>query len=172
MTTESTDDAFVSGHVTYVSPRVEGLVTEVMVEQNDRVVPGTILARLDREPFVIALEQAEASLVQARANLELSKASIKAQLASARGAFFQRKGQQEQLSRLIRSLESQVATLRASQSAQHLAELDQRRLANPRRPRLGDAIGAGPAEQHARPSQPAGQGVVDRDPGDTSRPRP
>ncbi len=124
-TTESTDDAFVSGHTTYVSPRVEGLVTEVMVEENDRVVPGTLLAQLDREPFVIALEQAEASLVQARANLDLSKASVKSQLASARGAYFQRKSQQEQLSRLIRSLESQVATLRSSQSAQHLAELDQ-----------------------------------------------
>jgi len=103
LATTSTDDAFVSGHTTYVSPRIEGLVTEVMVDQNDRVEPGTILVRIDREPFVMA---------------------------SARGAFFQRKSQQEQLSRQIRSLEAQVASLRASQSAQHLAELDQRRLNN------------------------------------------
>lgn len=126
--TTSTDDAFVAGHTTYVSPRVEGLVTEVMVERNDRVEPGTLLVRLDREPFVIALEQSEASLVQARANLDLSKAQVRAQLAAARGAFFQRRTQQEQLARQVRSLEAQVASLRARQSAQHLAELDQKRL--------------------------------------------
>jgi len=130
LATTSTDDAFVSGHTTYVSPRVEGLVTEVMVDQNDRVEPGTVLVRIDREPFVIALEQSEASLIQARANLALSKASVKSQLASARGAYFQRKSQQEQLSRQIRSLEAQVASLQASKSAQHLADLDQRRLKN------------------------------------------
>ncbi len=130
MSTVSTDDAFVSGHTTYVSPRIDGVVTEVVVEQNDRVEPGTVLARIDREPFVIALEQSEASLTQARANLDLSKASVKSQLASARGAFFQRKGQQEQLARQVRTLESQVASLRASESAKHLAELDQGRLKN------------------------------------------
>ena len=128
MITTSTDDAFVSGHTTYVSTRVDGLVTEVMVEENDRVEAGTILVRLDREPFVIALQQSEASLVQARANLDLAKAQVRAQLATARGAFFSRRTQQEQLSRQIRSLEAQVASLRSRQSSQHLAELDQRRL--------------------------------------------
>ncbi len=128
MATVSTDDAFVSGHTTYVSPRINGFVTEVMVEQNDRVEPGTILVRIDREPFVIALKQSESSLAQARANLELAKAQVKSQLASARGAFFSRRSQQQQLSQQIRSLESQVAALRASQSSQRLAELDQRRL--------------------------------------------
>ncbi len=44
MATTSTDDAFVSGHITYVSPRIEAIVTEVMVERNDRVEPGTLLA--------------------------------------------------------------------------------------------------------------------------------
>ncbi len=128
--TESTDDAFVSGHTTYVSPRVDGLLTEVMVERNDRVEPGTILARIDREPFLISLQQSEASLVQARANLDLSKAQVRAQLEGARASFFQRRNQQEQLQRQVRSLEAQVATLRASQSSQHLAELDHNRLKN------------------------------------------
>lgn len=135
----STDDAFVVGHTTYVSPRVQGLVTEVMVEKNDRVEPGAILARIDREPFVIALEQMEASLNQARANLELSKAGVRSQLAQARGAFFQRRSSQEQLQRQVRSLEAQVATLRSQQSSQHLAELNQRR--------LKDLVGRGSATQ-------------------------
>ncbi len=130
LTTASTDDAFVSGHTTNVSPRVEGLVTEVMVERNDRVEPGTILARLDRQPFEIALAQAEAALVEARANLDLARAQVKAQLGMARAAFFRRRNQQEQLRRQIKSLEAQVATLRANQSSQKLAALDQKRIEN------------------------------------------
>src|SRR3954452_5339976 len=37
MGTVSTDDAFVSGHVTFVAPRVSGQVTRVLVEDNNRV---------------------------------------------------------------------------------------------------------------------------------------
>ena len=130
MSTTSTDDAFVSGHTTYVSPRVAGLLTEMLVESNDRVEPGDVLARLDRQPFVIALQQSKSSLTQAEANLALSKAQVKSQLEGARASFFQRKNQQEQLERQVRSLEAQVAALRSSQSSQHLAELDQTRLKN------------------------------------------
>jgi membrane fusion protein, multidrug efflux system len=130
LSTTSTDDAFVSGHTTNVSPRIEGVVTEVMVEQDDRVQPGDVLVRLDREPFEIALAQSEASLIQARSNLDLAKAQVRAQLASARGAFFQRKNLQEALRSRIKSLEAQVATLRANQSSQKLAAVDQRRIEN------------------------------------------
>ncbi len=52
--TVSTDDAFVAGHITNVSPRVEGVVTEVLVDQNDRVEAGALLLRLDRQPFEVA----------------------------------------------------------------------------------------------------------------------
>ncbi len=38
--TVQTDDAFVTGHITYVSPRIEDVVTEVLVDQNDRIEPG------------------------------------------------------------------------------------------------------------------------------------
>jgi membrane fusion protein (multidrug efflux system) len=129
MNTTSTDDAFVSGHTTNVNPRVESVVTEVMVERNDRVEPGDVLVRLDRQPYEIALAQSEASLIEAQSNLDLAKAQVKAQLATARGAFFSRKNQQEQLRRQIKSLEAAVATLKANQSSQYLADVDQRRLA-------------------------------------------
>ncbi len=128
--TVSTDDAFVAGHTTYVSPRVEGVVTEVMVERNDRVEPGTVLARVDREPFEIALAQSEAALVEAGANLDQARAMVQSQLAGARGAFFRRRNQQDQLRRQIKSLEAQVATLHAQESSQKLAALDQARIQN------------------------------------------
>ena len=69
----STDDAFVQGHITYASPRVEAVITEVLVDQDDRVEPGELLVKLDREPFEVAVAQAEASLEEARANVVQSR---------------------------------------------------------------------------------------------------
>ena len=72
-----TDDAFVAGHITYVSPRIEDVVTEVLVDQNDRIEPGQLLVKLDREPFELAVAQDEASLEQARANVVQSRAQVR-----------------------------------------------------------------------------------------------
>ena len=128
MITASTDDAFVAGHTTYVSPRVEDLVTEVLVDQDDRVEPGMLLVRLDREPYAIAVAQAEASVREAKANLDMARASVRAQLATARGNWFRRKNAQEQIRRQVTSLRAQVAALRARESSQKLAEIDRRRI--------------------------------------------
>ena len=59
--TVSTDDAFVAGHVTNVSPRIDDVVIGVLVDQNDRVEPGQLLIRMDRQPFEVAVAQAEAA---------------------------------------------------------------------------------------------------------------
>jgi membrane fusion protein (multidrug efflux system) len=128
--TVSTDDAFVSSHITNVSPRIEDLVTEVLVDQNDRVEPGTLLVRLDRKPFEVALLQSEASLEQAKANLIQARAQVKSQLAQARGNWYRRKNVQEQLRQQVSALRASVATLRARESSRALAEIDQRRLDN------------------------------------------
>ena len=103
-----TDDAFVAGHITYVSPRVEGLVTEVLVDQDDRVEPGQLLVKLDREPFEVAVAQAEASLEEARANVVQARAQVRSQIAQARGAYYQRKNAQETLRRQIATSERPV----------------------------------------------------------------
>jgi len=41
--TESTDDAYVNGHVTFVAPRVPGQVVRVLVDDNNRVRKGALL---------------------------------------------------------------------------------------------------------------------------------
>ena len=130
LATVSTDDAFVQGHITYASPRIAAVVTEVLVDQDDRVEPGDLLAKLDREPFEVAVAEAEASLEEARANVAQSRAQVRAQIARARGAYYQRKNAQETLRRQVASLRAQVATLKAQQSSRWLAEVDQKRLDN------------------------------------------
>jgi Biotin-lipoyl like len=46
--TESTDDAYVNGHVTFVAPRVPGQVVRVLVDDNYRVRKGTLLGGTSR----------------------------------------------------------------------------------------------------------------------------
>jgi membrane fusion protein (multidrug efflux system) len=128
--TVSTDDAFVSGHVTNVSPRSDDLVIGVLVDQVDRVEPGQLLIRMDRELFEVALAQAQAAVEENRANLALAQAQVRAQLATARGNWFRRQYAQERIKQQIATLRADVATLRARESALKLAELDQARILN------------------------------------------
>ena len=51
LTTVSTDDAYVNGHVTFVAARVPGQVSKVLVDDNNRVKKGDLLVELDKEPY-------------------------------------------------------------------------------------------------------------------------
>ena len=53
LNTVSTDDAYVNGHVTFVSARVPGQVSRVLVDDNNRVHKGDLLAELDKEPYEV-----------------------------------------------------------------------------------------------------------------------
>src|ERR1700677_3563076 len=55
LNTVSTDDAFVNGHVTFVAPRVAGQISRVVVDDNNRVHKGDLLAELDKEPYRVVL---------------------------------------------------------------------------------------------------------------------
>ncbi|MHB1558084.1 MAG: HlyD family secretion protein [Isosphaeraceae bacterium] len=128
--TVSTDDAFVSSHITYVSPRIEGLITEILVDQDDRVEAGQLLAKLDREPFELATAEASAWLDEAHADVVRARALVRAQIARARSAYYRRKNAQETLRRQVATLRAEFAALKARQSARWLAEVDQRRIEN------------------------------------------
>ena len=59
---ETTDDAYVGGNVTAISPHVAGFVSQVAVEDNQRVQAGQVLIRLDPRDFKAALDHAQAAL--------------------------------------------------------------------------------------------------------------
>lgn len=54
-----------------ISPRVNGRVLRVLVEEGQSVEPGQVLVELDHEYLDLQLRQAEASVAAARAQLEL-----------------------------------------------------------------------------------------------------
>ena len=79
-THESTDDAYTTGHVHQVSPRVQGLVIEVWVDDNQAVKSGDLLVKLDPSDYTVALQRAQANLDQSKAQaLEAQTAITQAQ---------------------------------------------------------------------------------------------
>ena len=64
---ESTDDAFIDGHIIAISPRVSGHVAKVYVTDNQRVAAGDLLVELDPRDFKARLDAAQAALNAAEA---------------------------------------------------------------------------------------------------------
>ena len=72
----STDDAYTTGHVHQISPRVSGLVMEVWVDDNQAVKSGTLLVKLDTRDYDVALQRAEANLDQAKAQVLQAQTAV------------------------------------------------------------------------------------------------
>ncbi len=72
----STDDAYVQADNTLIAPRVSGYLSQVLVEDNQLVKAGQVLARIDARDFQTALRQAVAD----RQTAESEIGSIDAQL--------------------------------------------------------------------------------------------
>lgn len=72
----NTDNAYVTAHVHSVSARVSGTVKEVLVEENQAVIAGSVLARLDPSDLEVKQQQALAQLAQARAQFTQADAQI------------------------------------------------------------------------------------------------
>jgi membrane fusion protein (multidrug efflux system) len=62
---ESTDDAYVAGHIVQITPQIGGMVKAVLVDDTDAVAAGDTLVELDAADSRVALDQAEAALAQA-----------------------------------------------------------------------------------------------------------
>jgi membrane fusion protein, multidrug efflux system len=67
---ESTDDAQVDGHITQISSKVYGRVSEVLVNDNQQVKAGQLLVKLDPRDYQAALDQAKAQLALAETDAQ------------------------------------------------------------------------------------------------------
>jgi membrane fusion protein, multidrug efflux system len=77
----STDDAYVTADSTVVAPKVSGYISQVLVEDNQHVRTGQILARIDDRDYRAALDQARADLGAAEAAVRSYDAEIALQRA-------------------------------------------------------------------------------------------
>ena len=87
---ESTDDAQIDGYIFPVSSRVPGYVTRVLVDNNQPVEAGTVLAQLDPQDYEVAVATAKAALANDQAaaasqqiNIPITSVSTTSQLSSA-----------------------------------------------------------------------------------------
>ncbi|MGO4001066.1 MULTISPECIES: HlyD family secretion protein [Pseudomonas] len=76
---QSTNDAFVSADFTLVAPRVAGFIKEVLVEDNQQVKAGQLLALIDDRDLRAAAEAADADTLVAAAQLQNARATLERQ---------------------------------------------------------------------------------------------
>ncbi|MDB5790852.1 MAG: secretion protein HlyD [Massilia sp.] len=105
-----TENAYVSGHVHPISARIAGVVTRVLVEDNQRVKAGDVIAELDPADQQVRVEQIEAQIASARQQViqaDAQVAQVRAQAAAAKAQVGQ----------------SQALALRARQDAERFSQL-------------------------------------------------
>jgi membrane fusion protein (multidrug efflux system) len=73
---EWTDDAFIEGHATQVSPKVPGYVKKIYITDNQQVRAGDLLVEIDPRDYEAKLAQARAALSAAIARSQASRASL------------------------------------------------------------------------------------------------
>lgn len=76
---QSTDDAYVGGNVTPISPHISGFIATILVGDNQRVKAGQLVVRLDDRDVRAAADHAEAILKARKATLESLRAKYELQ---------------------------------------------------------------------------------------------
>jgi membrane fusion protein, multidrug efflux system len=125
--TNSTIDALVSGHVTSVSPRVDGQVRRVLVRENDRVNQGDLLIELDSEPFEVQVSIKQAAVAAAEADLVVAQAQARALVAQVRANRYKLAQAVEDVNSQIANLGANVAALGSKKATLELAQTNLRR---------------------------------------------
>src|SRR3954468_12240618 len=127
LTSVSTDDAYVSGHVTQVAPRVAGQVTRVLVDDNNFVHKGDLLIELDPEPYQVQVDIAQSAVTVAQADLLAAQANVRGNEGFTRSLRFSLERAIEDVDDKTATLKLRVATLEAKRAALTKAEADYNR---------------------------------------------
>ena len=125
---ESTDDAFIDGYVTMISPRVPGQVLRLLVTDNQEVKTGDILLEIDSRDYKASLAQAQADLAAARSRSDESQAQVKvseAKVVQAQSAVMAAEAEAQRANDDLKRYES-VESRAVSQSAFDLAQAQAR----------------------------------------------
>jgi membrane fusion protein, multidrug efflux system len=122
--TESTDDAYVNGHVTFVAPRVPGQVVRVLVDDNNRVRKGALLAQLDKEPYQVKVEIAQAALSLAQVDIVTAQTKVRGLESLALSQRFDLANAMHNLNNQVADLHSEVDALQAANATLIKARAD------------------------------------------------
>jgi membrane fusion protein (multidrug efflux system) len=73
---ESTDDAYIGADATVVAPQVRGLISEILVKDNQTVKAGDLLVKINSEEFDARVAVARADLANAEGGVASARASL------------------------------------------------------------------------------------------------
>jgi membrane fusion protein, multidrug efflux system len=124
LNTVSTDDAYVNGHVTFVAPRVAGQISRVLVDDNNRVRKGDLLAELDKEPYRVVVSEKQAAVDTAKADLRAATAAVRAIEAEAMSRRWDLQHAVENVDNQVALLHARVAGIDKSKAALVLAQVE------------------------------------------------
>jgi membrane fusion protein (multidrug efflux system) len=124
LSTVSTDDAYVNGHVTFVAARVPGQVSKVLVDDNYRVKKGDLLVELDKEPYETAVAVKQATVDIAKANLVVAEASVRSVEAKARSQYWALQNAMDDVRNRVALLHAKVAAIDKSKANLKFAEAE------------------------------------------------
>jgi membrane fusion protein (multidrug efflux system) len=89
---ETTDDAYLAGHLHPISARITDTVQQVLIDDNQHVVEGQTLVILDPNDYKVRLDQARAALDAASRQAETADAAIRSTSQSATAQTTQARG--------------------------------------------------------------------------------
>ena len=116
----STDDAAIEAHVIPVSAKVAGHALRVLVDDNQQVKAGQLLAELDPRDFQTRLDQAKGKVASDRAESAKTEADMK----RAQALFARDEASKQDLEHAQASADAAKADLAQSDAALRQAELD------------------------------------------------
>jgi membrane fusion protein (multidrug efflux system) len=73
---QTTDDAFIDGHIIDVSSRISAEVAAVNFVDNEEVTKGQVLVELDPRDYQVAVEKARAQLAQSQAQVQQAQSQL------------------------------------------------------------------------------------------------
>jgi membrane fusion protein (multidrug efflux system) len=139
LTSSETDDVFVEAHIVNVAPEmVSGRIVRFLVEENDRVKQGQVLAEIDPTHYKDQVDVAQSQLEAADAQLDRLKEEVPIQIEVARRALASAQAEHakavevQRLTRdeVDRSIDQAIAALAAARADQTLAQLEYDRYTN------------------------------------------
>ena len=116
----STDDATIEGHVIPVSAKISGHVARVLIDDNQVVKAGDVLAEIDPRDFQTRVDQARGKVSSDRAEA----AKTEADLRRAQALFVRDEASRQDLDHAQAAAEAAQADLAQSDAALRQAELD------------------------------------------------
>ena len=119
-----TENAYVAGHVHPVSARIAGVVTKVMIDDNQIVKEGDVIAELDPFDQRVKVEQIQAQIATAEQQVAQSDAQIAQTQAQASAAAAQVAQSEAQLVRAKQDAERYGQLYNSQMKAVSKAELD------------------------------------------------